>query len=160
MRERRARGAEADLRHRGLELLAVLGLVDRFARGADQLDAVFLQHALTCQIQCAVERLAAHRRKQRIGALLLDDARHHLPLDRLDAYVVSAISGSVMMVAGVRVHQHHAVALGAQRLAGLHAGVIELARLADDDRAGADDEHAFGCRSPASSISLANRSKR
>ena len=30
--------------------------------------------------------------------------------------------------------------LGAQRLAGLRAGVVELARLPDDDRAGANDE--------------------
>jgi hypothetical protein len=29
-----------------------------------------------------------------------------------------------------------------ERLAGLRAGIIELARLADDDRAGADDEKA------------------
>ena len=33
--------------------------------------------------------------------------------------------------------------LGAQRLARLRAGVVELARLPDDDRAGADDEDAF-----------------
>ena len=32
---------------------------------------------------------------------------------------------------------------GAQRLARLRAGVVELARLPDDDRAGADDEDAF-----------------
>ena len=32
---------------------------------------------------------------------------------------------------------------GAQRLARLRARVVELAGLADDDRAGADDEHAL-----------------
>src|SRR5690606_20262278 len=32
------------------------------------------------------------------------------------------------------------VALGLQRLAGLNAGIVELTRLADDDRAGADDQ--------------------
>jgi hypothetical protein len=31
----------------------------------------------------------------------------------------------------------------AQRLASLAAGIVELARLTDDDRAGADDEDAF-----------------
>src|SRR3546814_856877 len=36
--------------------------------------------------------------------------------------------------------QHHAITLVAQRLAGLRARVVELAGLADDDRAGADDE--------------------
>jgi hypothetical protein len=42
---RRARALEADLGHRHAEQLAVLGHVDRLARGADQLDAVLLQHA-------------------------------------------------------------------------------------------------------------------
>ena len=43
----------------------------------------------------------------------------------------------------VAVDEHDLEPLGAQRLAGLGAGVVELAGLADDDRAGADDEHAF-----------------
>ena len=47
------------------------------------------------------------------------------------------------MVAGLRVHQHHPVALVAQRLAGLRARVVELAGLADDDRPGADDQDAL-----------------
>ena len=42
----------------------------------------------------------------------------------------------------VGVHQDDPVAFLAQRLAGLRAGIVELARLADDDRAGADDEDA------------------
>src|SRR5206468_9484205 len=37
-------------------------------------------------------------------------------------------------------HQDDAIALGLQRLAGLRARVVELAGLADDDRAGADDQ--------------------
>jgi hypothetical protein len=40
----------------------------------------------------------------------------------------------------VGVDQDDPVALLLQRLAGLGAGIIELARLADDDRAGADDQ--------------------
>ena len=43
----------------------------------------------------------------------------------------------------VAVDEDDAVALLAQRLAGLGAGVVELAGLADDDRAGADDEDGF-----------------
>jgi hypothetical protein len=43
----------------------------------------------------------------------------------------------------VAVDQDDAVALLAQRLAGLGAGVVELAGLADDDRAGADDQDAL-----------------
>src|SRR5262249_23001793 len=44
---------------------------------------------------------------------------------------------------GVGVHQDDPVTLFTQRLAGLGAGIIELARLADDDRAGADDQDAL-----------------
>jgi hypothetical protein len=60
--------AEADARHRRLELLAVLGLVDRLLRRADQLDVELVEHALAREIERAVERrLAAHRRQQRVG---------------------------------------------------------------------------------------------
>jgi hypothetical protein len=40
----------------------------------------------------------------------------------------------------VRIDQHHLVALLLEGLAGLRAGVVELGRLADDDRAGADHQ--------------------
>jgi hypothetical protein len=43
----------------------------------------------------------------------------------------------------VTVDQDDFVALLSQGLAGLHAGVVELAGLPDDDRAGADDEDAL-----------------
>ena len=95
------------------------------------------------QVERAVERrLAAHRRQQRVGPLLLDDARHHLPGDRLD------VGGVGHLRVGhdrrrVRIHQHHAVALGAQRLARLRARIVELAGLADDDRPRADDQDAL-----------------
>ena len=41
----------------------------------------------------------------------------------------------------IGVDQHDLVAQAAQRLAGLGARVVELARLADDDRPGTDDHH-------------------
>jgi hypothetical protein len=40
----------------------------------------------------------------------------------------------------IGVHEHDAVSFLLEGFAGLRAGVIELARLANDDRAGADDE--------------------
>ena len=45
-----------------------------------------------------------------------------------------------MIVAGLELTRTIAVALLLQRLAGLGAGIVELAGLADDDRAGADDQ--------------------
>ncbi len=143
VRERGAWRGEADALHRVLELLAVLGLVDRLARRADHLDAEFLEHALAREVERAVERgLAAHGGQQRVGPLLLDDAGHDLPGDRLD---VDRIGHLRVGHDGRRVgvHQDHAIALGAQRLAGLRARIVELAGLADDDRAGADDQDGF-----------------
>ena len=43
----------------------------------------------------------------------------------------------------VAVDQHHLETFGAQRLARLRARVVELGGLADDNRPGADDEHAL-----------------
>jgi hypothetical protein len=52
------------------------------------------------EIERAVERrLAAHRRQQRVGALALDDLGDICQLIG-SMYVTSAISGSVMIVAG------------------------------------------------------------
>src|SRR5690606_8189227 len=76
---------------------------------------------------------------QRFGALLGDDLFHRLPVDRLDVDRVGhfRIGHDRRRVA---VDQHHPVTLLAQRLAGLRAGVVELAGLTDHDRAGADDQ--------------------
>ena len=52
-----------------------------------------------------------------------------------------------MMVAGFEFTQHHLVALLAQGLARLRARVVELARLADDDGAGAYDQNFRNVRS-------------
>ena len=138
--EARLRRLEADLRHRLAEELAVLGLVDGLGVGADHLDAELVEHAHLLQRQRGVERrLPAHGRQQGVGTLLLDDLGDDLGRDRLD------IGGVGEIRIGhdrrrVRIDQDDPVALGAQRLAGLGAGIVELAGLADDDRAGADDE--------------------
>ena len=86
--------------------------------------------------------LAAHRRQQRVRPLLLDDPRDRAPVDRLDVDRVGHLRVGHDR-RGIGVDQDDAVALLAQRLAGLRAGVIELAGLADDDRPGADDQDAL-----------------
>ena len=93
-----------------------------------------------------VERcLAAHGGQQRIGFFPLDDAGHDLRRDRLD------VGGVGQLRVGhdgrrIGIHQHDAIALLAQRLAGLGAGVVELASLADDDRPGADNHDGADVR--------------
>ena len=143
MRRCRARRAETDLGHRRLELLAILGLVDRLLRSADHLDAEFVQHAILGEVERAVEcGLPAHRRQQRIGPLLFDDLFDDLPGDRLDVgHIRHFRIGHDRRRVGV--HQDDAVALLTQRLAGLRAGIVEFAGLADDDRASTNDENAL-----------------
>ena len=76
------------------------------------------------------------------GPLLLDDLGHDLGRDRLDIGGVGEIRvGHDRRRIGI--DQDDPVALFLQRLAGLGAGIVELAGLADDDRAGADDQDRF-----------------
>jgi hypothetical protein len=72
----------------------------------------------------------------------VDDLFQHRPGDRLDVGRVghARVGHDRRRVA---VDQDDAKALLAQGLAGLRAGVIELARLTDHDRPGADDQDAL-----------------
>ena len=157
--EPRARGVEADLGHGLAEQVPVLGLVDGLGGRADHLDVELLQHAHLLERERAIERrLAAHRGEQRktlraVAALLLDDLGDDFRRDRLHISAVSHVrvghDGG-----GIRVHQNDPVAFLAQGLAGLRPGIVELARLADNDRAGADNQNgvdvcAFGHELPS-----------
>ena len=142
---------DADLEHDLLELLAVLGPVDDLGPGADQLDVVLGQDAVLVQGHRGVEPgLAAERRQQGVGFFPFDDLGDDFPGDRLD---IGAVGRVRIGHDGrrVRVDQDDLVTFLAERLAGLGAGIVELAGLADDDRAGADEENlaqvgAFGHR--------------
>ncbi|MNQ47523.1 hypothetical protein D3C85_613680 [compost metagenome] len=134
---------EADLGHRVLEFRTVFRLVDGFRRRADQLDVVFRQHAIVEQVQRAVQRsLAAHRRQDRVRTLLGDDTLDDRPGDRLD---VGDVGHFRVRHDGRRiaVDQDDFVALFAQGLARLRAGIIEFAGLADHDRASANNQNTF-----------------
>ena len=121
MGDARARGFETDLAHGVAKALAILGHVDRFTRSGDQLDAMFLQHALANEIERAIERgLAAHRRQQCTRLLLLDDALDRAPVDRLDVDRVRRFRiGHDRR--RIRVHEDDAVALFLESFAGLRA---------------------------------------
>ena len=133
---------EADLPHRVLEQQTVFGLLDGVDFGADQFDAVALEHAGFGQFDGKIQRgLSAYGREQRVGPFLRDDFFQILAAERLD---VSAVGQFRIGHDGGRIgiDEDHFVAIGAQRLRGLRAGIIELAGLADDDGAGADDQDA------------------
>ena len=87
-----------------------------------------------------VERgLAAEGGQHRVGPLPVDDAAEDVDVERLDVGGVGEL-GVGHDRGRVRVGQDHPVALLPQHLAGLGAGVVELAGLADHDRAGADQQ--------------------
>ena len=139
----RLRRVEADLPHGVFEQQPVFGLLDRIDFRADQFDAVLVEHAGFGQLDRKVQAgLSADRREQRVGPLFADDLlRRYSTAERLD---VGAVGQLRIGHDGRRIgiDQHDFVAIGAQRLGGLRAGIIELAGLADDDRAGADDQDA------------------
>ena len=123
-----------------LEQVAVLGLADRLGAGADELAAVPRQRPALGQRQPDVQPgLAAERRQDGVGLLDGDDLLDDLGRDRLDVGAVGHL-GVGHDGGRVRVDQHHLVPFLAERLARLGARVVELAGLADDDRAGADDQ--------------------
>ena len=138
-----ARHLDADLAHGIAEQQAIFGDLDGLDRRANELDVVLVEDAALVQGNREIERrLAAHRRQHRVRLLLGDDRLDHLRRQRLHVGGVSHL-GVRHDRGRVAVDQHHLEAFGAERLAGLRAGVVELGRLADHDRAGADDEDAL-----------------
>src|SRR5690606_18582806 len=158
-----ARAFAADARHDVLELLPVLTALDGIEIGADQFDPVLLQYAALVQRDRSVQRgLPAEGGQQGVGTLLLDNLFDELRGDRLD---IGRIREFRVGHDGRRigVHQRNPQTLRTQDPAGLGARVVELARLADDDRARSDDQNMFEigtARHQAPFIRPANRSNK
>ena len=132
---------EVDVGHGLGEELAVLADLDGVDVAADGLDAVLVEDAGLAEGDGAVKRgLATHVGKQRVGALLGDDALHRLGRDGLDVGAVGRV-GVGHDGGRVGVDQDDLVALLAKSTAGLGARIVELAGLADDDGARADNEN-------------------
>ncbi len=124
------------------ERLSVLRHLDRRQWRAQQARLrVALEHARAGKRDAQVERrLAAQPGQDAVRLLALED-----PLDaghgqRLEVDHVGH-AGVGHDRRRVAVEQDGSDALVAQRAAGLRAGVVELRRLADDHRPGADDQH-------------------
>ncbi len=101
---------------------------------------MLFQHTMLNQLQGAIQRsLATHGRQQSIGAFAGDNVGNCLPMDWLD------IDGIGHVRIGhdrgwVGVDQDHPVALLPQCLAGLRAGIVKFASLADHDGTGANNQ--------------------
>ncbi len=136
------------------EKLAVLRLLDRLARGADQLHVVARQDTALRQRERGIQAgLPAERRQQGIRALAIDDRGDGGDVERL--HVGPGRHLRIGHDRGrVRVNQRDLVALLHEGLAGLGAGVVELARLSDDDGAGADNQDLVQIVAPGHASSM------
>ena len=142
VRDPTARHLEADLDHRLLEPLPVLGGGDGLGIGPDQLHPVAVEHAGLHQLHRQVQRrLATERRQEGIRSLRLDDGGEDLGRERLDVGRIGEV-GVGHDRGRIRVGQDHPVTVGAQRPTRLGARVVEFAGLTDDDRARPDQEDA------------------
>ena len=137
------RGIQTDFLHCHIEATAVFRFINRVSGSADHGDAEFGQHALTFQLQRAVQRrLTAHGRQYRIRTLFFDNFAHDFPVNRLN---IGRIGHFRVGHDGGRVgvHQNDTVTFFAQGLTGLSARVVKFASLADNDRASAKNQDAF-----------------
>jgi len=157
------RNVEADGKHQILEDLAVFALLDGLGFGADHFNAVLFQDTGAVQGHRGVQSGLAAERGQKhkfiwncrrdAGSTLNRHAQashfvefaHDDFFDALgrDGFDVSAVGELRVGHDGGRVgvDEDDTVTFFTEGFAGLRAGIIELARLADDNRSGADDEH-------------------
>ena len=150
---------EADAVHGFAEEFAVFGHLDGIGARPDQLDAVLVQRSRLVEVERAIERgLSAHRGQERVRLFDLDDLFDKIRCDRLDIGRVRHVR--IGHDGGrVGVDQDDPVAFRFQGLDGLHPGIVELAGLADNDRASANNENRLDVstfRHLGSSLFMAN----
>ena len=139
----RARDLQANLGHGLVKELSVLAALDGGQVAADHLDAVLVERTVLCQLDGDVQTgLAAQRGQQRVRAFFLDYTLDKLGGDRLN---IGAVGQARVGHDGRRVgvDQDDLKAILLEHLAGLGAGVVELAGLANDDGARTNDEDAL-----------------
>ena len=139
----RARDLQANLGHGLVEELAILAALDSGQVTTDHLDAVLVERAVLCQLDGGVQTgLTTQRGQQRVRMLFLDHALDKLGSDGLN---IGAVGKTRVGHDGRRVgvDQDDLKAILLEHLAGLGAGVVELAGLTDDDGARTNDEDAL-----------------
>ena len=130
-----------------LEELAVLGALDGFERGTQNLDLALLENTLLGQLHRQIEaRLTAQSRNNRVGTLVADNLGHVLERQRLHVDLVGDVRVGHNR-GGVRVGQHHLVTLLLEREARLRTRIVELRGLTDDNRARANHHNLLDIRS-------------
>ena len=141
MRDARAGNIQADPQHRFFEQLTIFAFGDGLCICADQFHPVAREGAISIKLHRRIQRgLAAHGRQNRIRFFPFDDRLDDLGRNRLDVSPVREL-GVGHDRGRIRINQDHFVAFFAQRLARLHAGIIEFAALPDHDRTGANEQN-------------------
>ena len=126
--------------HRG-EKLAVLGDLDALGRGADDVDAVFLEAERQVQ-----RRLPAELRNRPPAAFPLVNVQHILERERLEEQFVAGV-----VIGGdgfrIRVDHQRLQAVLLERKRGMDAAIIKFDALADAVRPAAENHHLLlrGC---------------
>ena len=139
------------------EELAILGPADRVEAGADQLDPQLVEHPLLGELRREVERrLATQGGQQRIRPLAGEHGRDAVDVERLEVRAIGE-AGVGHDRGGIRVDDDGAVALGAEHLERLAAGIVELAGLPDHDGPGADETDRLEVRPPWHGFLLGSR---
>ena len=133
----RRRIHNAQLVEQGGKALAVLGKVDGIGLGAHDVHAALLEHARQLK-----RSLAAERHHDAVGSLNIDDIHDVLVGERLKVQTVGRVVVGRNGL-GIAVDHDGLEAAGRQRIARVHAAVIELDTLANAVGAGAQD-HRLG----------------
>ena len=123
---------------------AVLGIEYAIDRRTENADIVFFEDAAFVQFDAAIQRgLAAEGEEYAIGALLGDDVFDERRFDgqkiRAPGHAFAGLDGG-----DVGIDEDGFDALFVEGLDGLAAGIVELAGLADLERAAAQQEDLFG----------------
>ena len=138
-----ARAFQTNFFHGLGEQLAVFAALNSRQIAANHFDAISIEHARFRQLNGRIQaRLAAKGRQQGVGVFFSDNALDELSGNGLHIGAVGQ-AGVSHDGSGVRIHEHHFVAVFLEHLARLSARVVELARLANNDGARANNENAF-----------------
>ena len=133
----RRRVHDAQFVEQGGKTLAVLGKIDGIGLGTHDVHAALLEHA--CQLK---RGLAAERHHDAVGTLNVDNVHDVLVGERLKVQAVGRVVVGRNGL-GIAVDHDGLKAAGRQRVARVHAAVIELDTLANAVGAGAQD-HRLG----------------
>ena len=130
-----ARRQHADLVQAAYKALPILRVADRLDRRAEYLHAMALEHPTLGEREAAVERgLAARRQHNGVRVFALD---HALDEVRIHGDEVHAVGEAFTRLYGrdIGIDENNANALFLQSLYRLRSGIVELAGLADLERA-------------------------